>query len=40
VAGGPTTSFEQRGADHNDAVLVDGPRLADATARLSAQVAG
>ncbi len=39
VAGGPTTSFEQPGADHNDAVLVDGPRLADATARLSEQVA-
>jgi fermentation-respiration switch protein FrsA (DUF1100 family) len=40
VAGGPVTSFEQPGADHNDAVLVDGPRLADATARLSAEVAG
>jgi len=33
------TSIEQPGADHNDAVLVDGPRLVDAAARLSEQVA-
>jgi pimeloyl-ACP methyl ester carboxylesterase len=40
VAGGPVTSVEQPGADHNDAVLVEGPRLADAAARLSVRVAG
>jgi uncharacterized protein len=34
------TSIEQPGADHNDAVLVDGPRLVDAAARLCVQVAG
>jgi uncharacterized protein len=34
------TPVEQPGADHNDAVLVDGPRLVDAAARLSVQVAG
>jgi fermentation-respiration switch protein FrsA (DUF1100 family) len=39
VAGGPATSVEQPGADHNDAVLVDGPRLVDAAARLSVRVA-
>ncbi|MGH3759892.1 alpha/beta hydrolase [Actinophytocola sp.] len=40
VAGGPVTSVEQPGADHNDATLLDGPRLVDATARLCARVAG
>jgi fermentation-respiration switch protein FrsA (DUF1100 family) len=34
------TPIEQPGADHNDAVLVDGPRLVDAAARLSVEVAG
>lgn len=37
ASGGPVTSVEQPGADHNDSVLLDGPRLVDATARLSAQ---
>jgi hypothetical protein len=37
--GGPTTTVEEPGADHNDAVLFDGPRLVDATARLSVRVA-
>jgi alpha-beta hydrolase superfamily lysophospholipase len=40
VAGGPVTSVEEPGADHNDAVLFDGPRLVDATARLGSDVAG
>jgi fermentation-respiration switch protein FrsA (DUF1100 family) len=40
VAGGPVTSIEEPGADHNDPELFDGPRLADAAARLSVQVAG
>jgi uncharacterized protein len=40
VAGGPVTSVEEPGADHNDPVLFDGPRLVDAAARLSLQVAG
>ncbi len=40
VAGGPVTSVEQPGADHNDAVLFDGPRLVDAAARLCVRVAG
>jgi uncharacterized protein len=40
VAGGPVTSVEEPGADHNDAVLFDGPRLVDATARLGSEVAG
>jgi fermentation-respiration switch protein FrsA (DUF1100 family) len=40
VAGGPVTSIEEPGADHNDPQLFDGPRLADAAARLSVQVAG
>ncbi|MPZ80929.1 MAG: alpha/beta fold hydrolase [Actinophytocola sp.] len=37
---GPVTSVEEPGADHNDAVLLDGPRLVDATARLSVRAAG
>ncbi len=40
VAGGPVTSIEQPGADHNDAELFDDPRLVDAAARLSVEVAG
>jgi uncharacterized protein len=40
AAGGPVTSVEELGADHNDAVLFDGPRLVDATARLSSAAAG
>jgi uncharacterized protein len=40
VAGGPVTSIEEQGADHNDAVLFDGPRLVDAAARLSSAAAG
>jgi uncharacterized protein len=40
VAGGPVTTVEEPGADHNDAVLFDGPRLVDATARLGSEVAG
>jgi uncharacterized protein len=39
VAGGPVTSIEQPGADHNDAELFDDPRLVDAAARLSVEVA-
>ncbi|HWM02423.1 MAG TPA: alpha/beta hydrolase [Actinophytocola sp.] len=35
AAAGPVTSVELPGADHNDAVLLDGPRLVDAAARLS-----
>ncbi|HEY7594230.1 MAG TPA: alpha/beta hydrolase [Actinophytocola sp.] len=40
VAGGPVTSIEEPGADHNDPELFDGPRLVDAAARLSERVAG
>ncbi len=40
VAGGPVTSVEEPGADHNDAQLLDGPRLVDAAARLCDRVAG
>jgi uncharacterized protein len=40
VAGGPVTSVEEPGADHNDPVLLDGPRLVDAAARLCETVAG
>lgn len=40
VAGGPVTPIEQPGADHNDAELFDDPRLVDAAARLSVEVAG
>lgn len=32
---GPVTTIEQPGAGHNDAVLLDGPRLVDATVRLA-----
>lgn len=32
---GPVTTVEEPGAGHNDAVLLDGPRLVDATARLA-----
>ncbi len=39
VAGGPVTSIEEPGVDHNDPELFGGPRLADAAARLSVQVA-
>jgi fermentation-respiration switch protein FrsA (DUF1100 family) len=39
VAGGPATSVEVPGAGHIDAELSDGPRLVDATARLSVRVA-
>lgn len=37
---GPVSSVEEPGADHNDAVLLDGPRLVDAAARLSTRTAG
>lgn len=37
---GPVFSVEELGADHNDAALLDGPRLVDAAARLSVQAAG
>jgi uncharacterized protein len=37
VASGPVTTVEEPGAGHNDAVLLDGPRLVDATARLAHQ---
>jgi uncharacterized protein len=39
VAGGPTTSVEVPGAGHIDLELSDGPRLVDATARLSVRMA-
>lgn len=35
AAAGPVTTVEVAGVDHNDAQLLDGPRLVDATARLA-----
>lgn len=35
AAAGPVTTVEVPGAGHNDAVLLDGPRLVSATARLA-----
>src|SRR4051794_24931354 len=39
VAGGPTTSIEEPGADHLDTELTDGPRLVNATAQLAVRIA-
>ncbi|GAB3451212.1 alpha/beta hydrolase [Actinophytocola sediminis] len=40
AAAGPVTTVEEPGAGHNDAVLLDGPRLVDATVRLAAGNSG
>ena len=39
VAGGPTASVEEPGADHTDPELTDGPQLVNATTQLSIRVA-